>query len=218
MSISAVNSYSKSSAPFVNRFFSSFDRPTYNIEILSSLASFPSLASVMDETTRDVFPKSIANQTQVWPLMVPFLTDVAMDLISLTTFFILFIPSCCLGIVTNIANVKTLLTHRRSVYLMLAVVGYHMAFLILVYADPGPPYDAHPPENVLLLPGPCTLSPPPPASLSLSSPQSSLLSLFVETSCGGNSLPRKAGKPMTRMINSSKPLLLSVQFSLSVLL
>ena len=71
----------------------------------SSLASFPSLASVMDETTRDVFPKSIANQTQVWPLMVPFLTDVAMDLISLTTFFILFIPSCCLGIVTNIANV-----------------------------------------------------------------------------------------------------------------
>ena len=39
---------------------------------------------------------------------------------------------------------KTLLTRRRSVYLMLAVVGYHMAFLILVYADPGPPYDAHP--------------------------------------------------------------------------
>ncbi|RUS73887.1 hypothetical protein EGW08_018357 [Elysia chlorotica] len=41
-------------------------------------------------------------------------------------------------------KVKTLLTRRRSLYLMLTVVAYHVAFLVLIYSDPGPPYDAHP--------------------------------------------------------------------------
>ena len=41
-------------------------------------------------------------------------------------------------------QVKTWLTRRRSLCLTLAVVAYHVSFLILIYADPGPPYDAHP--------------------------------------------------------------------------
>ncbi|RUS85709.1 hypothetical protein EGW08_006503 [Elysia chlorotica] len=184
----------------------------------------------MDNLTRDAFTRGVANHTEPW---APLLSDAALDLFSFVMFMIISCPSCCLGIVTNIANivvytkmgfsessnvnflalsvfdflasvtilamrtlyipyfkglanaalaryishclshaiyvviggsammtaliavercicvvfpikVKTWLTRRRSLYLMLTVVAYHLAFLVLIYSDPGPPYDAHP--------------------------------------------------------------------------
>ncbi|RUS70873.1 hypothetical protein EGW08_021362 [Elysia chlorotica] len=41
-------------------------------------------------------------------------------------------------------HIKTFLTHRRVVYLVLAIVVYQMAFLCVVYIDTGPPYDKDP--------------------------------------------------------------------------
>ena len=37
-----------------------------------------------------------------------------------------------------------MLTRRRSLFLTLAVVAYHVIFTIVLYSDTGPPYDAHP--------------------------------------------------------------------------
>ncbi|RUS86274.1 hypothetical protein EGW08_005966 [Elysia chlorotica] len=44
---------------------------------------------------------------------------------------------------------KTLLSRRRSLGLVLAVLAYHAAFMVLVYVDPGPPYDSHPERRSL---------------------------------------------------------------------
>ncbi|GFS15329.1 chemosensory receptor A [Elysia marginata] len=41
-------------------------------------------------------------------------------------------------------KVKTLLSRQRSLCLMLTIVAYHVAFLLLLYIDTGPPYDLHP--------------------------------------------------------------------------
>ena len=41
-------------------------------------------------------------------------------------------------------QVKTLLSPKRNLCLTMTIVAYHVAFVILLYADPGPPYDAHP--------------------------------------------------------------------------
>ena len=37
-----------------------------------------------------------------------------------------------------------MLTRRRSLFLTLTVVAYHVIFTIVLYSDTGPPYDAHP--------------------------------------------------------------------------
>ncbi|KAK3794149.1 hypothetical protein RRG08_003268 [Elysia crispata] len=49
----------------------------------------------------------------------------------------------CVSVVFPL-KVKTLLTRRRSLFLTLAVVAYHVIFTIVLYSDTGPPYDAHP--------------------------------------------------------------------------
>ncbi|KAK3789554.1 hypothetical protein RRG08_060327 [Elysia crispata] len=43
-------------------------------------------------------------------------------------------------------KVQTLLTRRRSLFLTLAVVTYHVIFTIVLYSDTGPPYDTHLPK------------------------------------------------------------------------
>ncbi|GFR62146.1 chemosensory receptor A [Elysia marginata] len=41
-------------------------------------------------------------------------------------------------------KVKSLLTRERSLFLTITVVAHHMLFLIIVYADTGPPYNTYP--------------------------------------------------------------------------
>ncbi|KAK3737935.1 hypothetical protein RRG08_028559 [Elysia crispata] len=48
----------------------------------------------------------------------------------------------CLCVVFPL-KIKTFLTRRRVVYLVLAIVAYLMAFLLLLYINTGPPYDKY---------------------------------------------------------------------------
>ncbi|GFR85396.1 chemosensory receptor A [Elysia marginata] len=45
-------------------------------------------------------------------------------------------------------KIKTVLSPRKRVCLMLTVVAYHVIFLIIMYADPGPPYDDYTTEKL----------------------------------------------------------------------
>ena len=47
----------------------------------------------------------------------------------------------CESSICFIHQMKTLTTQRRVLYLLLLIVAYHVAFLVLLYADTGPPYD-----------------------------------------------------------------------------
>ena len=46
---------------------------------------------------------------------------------------------------------KTWLSRRRSFGLVMIIITYHLVFLVFLYADPGPPYDAYPQKQAFYI-------------------------------------------------------------------